>query len=482
MRRAPLAMAAAVAALSCAATVPAAAAAGYSAGVSFDSGRPGAPVPADFLGLSFEVKSLPVIGTYADRGNLASLLRSLGPGVLRFGGVTADTQVAWTGDGGALPDWARIGLGAGDFDGVARLAGETGWHVLLTLNLGHYDPPAAAAEAAAAHAALGSSLAGLAFGNEPDAFAHSQLRPDPWGFSPYQAQLWDYRTALGPGEGLVALAGPDVASGRARLAWLQAEADDVAPDLLTVHYYPLSWCAGFVPGIPDLLSRGVKGAENRELARMAAISAASGIPLRVDETNDISCGGEPGVSNAFASALWATDFLARAMAAGVAGVNFHTSVANPLGYSPIAADMPDALATGQLTAHPEWYALLLAQQLLGDRPLPTTVHAGGSGLSAQAFLSPGGAVRVVLVNERGAGPARSVALTVLHGLAAATVLRLTAPSAGATSGVQLGGASVTPDGTWSPAPPGPLIPARSGTLPVAMSAASAALVTIYPRR
>jgi len=64
--------------------------------VGVDRTRPGPAVPPDFLGLSFEMSSLPQMARYADRGNLVTLLRSLGPGVLRFGGVSADTRIAWT--------------------------------------------------------------------------------------------------------------------------------------------------------------------------------------------------------------------------------------------------------------------------------------------------------------------------------------------------------------------------------------------------
>ncbi len=55
----------------------------------------GPPIPADFLGLSYEVKDLALVASLADKGTYVLLLRSLGPGVLRFGGVTADSQVAW---------------------------------------------------------------------------------------------------------------------------------------------------------------------------------------------------------------------------------------------------------------------------------------------------------------------------------------------------------------------------------------------------
>src|SRR4029077_13068110 len=63
--------------------------------VTIDRLDPGPPVPQRFLGLSFEAAALGQIAGYADRGDLVELLRSLGPGVLRFGGITADENVAF---------------------------------------------------------------------------------------------------------------------------------------------------------------------------------------------------------------------------------------------------------------------------------------------------------------------------------------------------------------------------------------------------
>src|SRR5205807_8002457 len=48
----------------------------------------GRAVPRRFLGLSFELSSLEQIAQLATRGDLLTLLRSLGPGMLRFGGVS----------------------------------------------------------------------------------------------------------------------------------------------------------------------------------------------------------------------------------------------------------------------------------------------------------------------------------------------------------------------------------------------------------
>src|ERR1700733_7375495 len=82
--------------------------------VSVDTAHPGPLVPEDFLGLSFEMSSLPQMARYGSRGNLVSLLRSLGPGVLRFGGVSADTRIAWTDARTPRPAWASGVVDADD--------------------------------------------------------------------------------------------------------------------------------------------------------------------------------------------------------------------------------------------------------------------------------------------------------------------------------------------------------------------------------
>ena len=41
------------------------------------------------------------------------------------------------------------------------------------------------------------------------------------------------------------------------------------------------------------------------------------------ELNSVNCGGRPGVSNTFATALWAPDALFALLRAGVDGINLH---------------------------------------------------------------------------------------------------------------------------------------------------------------
>ncbi|HEX4108838.1 MAG TPA: hypothetical protein VHX88_11925 [Solirubrobacteraceae bacterium] len=445
--------------------------------VSINARRPRPAIPSNFIGLSFEDKSIPTLGALGASGNLVALLRGLGAGVLRLGGVTADTQVAWLGLDPLMPPWAALGLTEADFGPLAALSQNTGWPVLLTLNMGHFDPQSAANEATAAESVLGSHLLAVSLGNEPDAFPLDGLRPQPWGFPQYELDTDAYRAVM-PSN--VPLAGPDVASGFSRLSWVEQESAIEHPVLLTDHFYPLSWCHGFLPTAQDLFTTSMHRLERTTLADDSGITTSYDVPLRIDETNNISCGGEPGVSDTFASALWAADFLIRAMGTAIAGVNFHDIPTTPNGYSPIIAATPAALAAGQLTAQPEYYALLMASKLEGDRPLAVSLRPGNLNVQVFAGRSARGREHVVIVDEQSAS-SRPLALRlpVPAHTAGATITRLVGPSPTATGGVTLGGAAVTPAGTWAAASPLPRAPIAHGQATVVVPPDSAALVTLY---
>ncbi len=446
----------------------------------------GEAAPGDFLGLSFELRSLPLIAGYAaPHGDLVTLLRSLGPGVLRFGGVSADEQAAWVAPGEARPAWASTEITPSDLAGVARLARETGWRVLLTVNLGHYDPRAAAQEAAAARSALGPALTGIEIGNEPDRFLGKRLRAGGWDIAAYRSQALAYRTAIETAAPGISIAGPDPATGVAGLAWLNAAAHTLHPSLLTDHYYPLSSC-GYKPTVGELLSPGLRRGTGAMLAKMRAIAHSVRAPLRIDETNSISCEGRPGVSDTFASALWALDYIARTIDAGVTGLNFHDLLAKLGSYSPLLGRSAAAVSAGELHAQPEWYALLAARELPGSRPLPVHVAGAASGeLSAHAFRAPDGRLRIVLVDFEPPG-SRPLAIGLrLPGgthrrYARGSILRLVAPSPAATGGVRLAGRAVAADGSWTAPSALPAVYSHRGRLALQLAPASAAVVTLYP--
>ncbi|HEX4115512.1 MAG TPA: hypothetical protein VHY18_06530 [Solirubrobacteraceae bacterium] len=409
--------------------------------VSFDLARPGKRVPGDFLGLSFEAASLAQVARYGERGNLVALLRSLGPGVLRFGGVTSDTQVAWTDAHTPLPAWASQGLDEHQLDELRVLAARSGWRVLLTIGLAHFQPRAAAREAAAAKRALGAWLAGIELGNEPDTYARHGFRTQPWTFAHYEAQVSAYRRAIDAVAPGLALVGPDASGSLVFENWARDATARYRPSMLTGHHYPLGCHNIPAPTITRLLSPKIRRAEETSLHRYLRAAHRAHLPFRLDEANTVSCGGQAGISDRFASALWAIDYIAHTMTAGAAGINLQANPSKCTGYTPLCATSTRALADGALTPHPEWYALLMARLLLGSRPVRATVSTTTpADVDALAFLAPDGVLRVLAVDDEPPG-ARHVKLRLRlpRRYRRTGTLALSAPSPSAASGVHLDG-------------------------------------------
>ena len=453
-----------------------------SVSVSVDRSHPGPAVPQGFIGLSFEMSALPQMARYSDRGDLVTMLRSLGPGLLRFGGVSADTRIAWTDTLTPRPAWATNVVDVDDFRELAALASASGWHIVLTVGIVHFEPQAAAREVAAAKATLGEWLAAIEIGNEPNSYAQHAMRSEPWGFAPYAEETGVYRSAIEAAAPGIPVYGPDVSGSSAFETWGPGEAVAEQPALLTGHHYPLGCEQKPPPSITRLLSPTIRAKEVGSLRRYVAISRAGGRPFRLDETNSVSCGGVAGISNTFASALWAAGFLPQVMASGAIGVNMHGNPTNCKGYSPVCAAGPYELSTGQLVAQPEWYALLMARELIGARPLPTSVSVRPKGANVQVsgFLTPNGSLRFVVLDYDPLGRRGVVVrLKVGSAFAGASTVALTGQSLQATSGTMLGESEVAPDGSWK-AQPAPASAVRHGVLSIGVPAASGALVTVVP--
>jgi hypothetical protein len=405
--------------------------------------------------------------------------------VLRFGGVSADTRVAWSDATIPRPPWAASVLTAPDLRRLARLTALSGWRVLLTLGMAHFEPLPVAHEAAAARATLGRTLAAVELGNEPDAYMRHALREAPWTFAQYAAQAKQYLGTVEQAAPGVALAGPDVSGSAVFGGWGTGEAAALKPRVLTGHHYPLGCHDLIAPSIERLLSPQTRIAEDRSLERYMRVSRAARIGFRLDETNSVSCGGRAGVSDTFAAALWAASYIARSMAAGVAGINFHGDIANCSGYAPLCAPNPQRLAAGALSVRPEWYALLLARQLVGDRALRIRVRAGvprgatGPNLTVTALRAPGGRLHVLVVDDDPPGSARVLLhLHVGRRYDSARELALTAPSPAASAVVRLGGRSVLADGSWDEPQRLPSFTRRGRLISVPVAPSSAMLLTL----
>ena len=182
-------------------------------------------------------------------------------------------------------------IGPADMKSIGRLARRSGWTVLLTVGLAHFEPQAAAREVAAAKKALGPYLAGVEIGNEPDALGKHGFRPMPWLAQGYEEEVSAYREEIAKLTPEVAIAGPDVSGSGAFLEWGTAEALSQQPALLTGHHYPLGLhldAGADHPGPAQPRAAGTRGAVAGNLRRDRR---AQGIPLRIDEANSVSCGG-----------------------------------------------------------------------------------------------------------------------------------------------------------------------------------------------
>ena len=107
-----------------------------------------------------------------------------------------------------------------------------------------------------------------------------------------------------------------------------------------------------------------------------------GIPFRMGEINSLYNGGEPGISNAFESALSAIDTMFEYANVGVDGVNWHGGGGSAYTYFDIQAAQAEGASTFTLTAvNPLYYGLLFFQAATGNgaRLLPVALeHPGQS--------------------------------------------------------------------------------------------------------
>jgi len=494
--------------------------------VTIGSRAAGPVVPAGFAGLSFEVGALRpgnagVTGYLFDPANtsLVTLFRNVGLRNLRVGGGTVDQQIP-------------VGTGGDGFTGIDRLftfAAAAGARVIYTFRLLNPAtgpvPGLRAAHVAAARYIWDryqDQVDSFAVGNEPDWHAfhtHPGHRADPaiWETVPgvpgsaYPSYLAQWRSLAGavsaaaPG---APLSGPDTGAYTAitytpdpatGVSWTERFATGrPSPHLagITQHHY-----AGGDPGVitaPQAITSMLSAAWVTGTAigaglagtsyipypwlhehNLAAVTAA-GLPYRMTEANDY-LGGVAGASDAFASALWALDYLHWWAARGAAGVNFHNKQ-----WLLTDTVVPDPAAPGRYATTPRGYGVKAFSLGSAGQVQPVRI-AKPSELNLTAYCTGTAATdHVTIINKTHAGQATDAAVTILPsrpGPHRARVLTLAGGQPGEATGATatLGGATITGDhdwrGTWRP------LPAGSGPgVSLTVRAATAAVVEIRGAR
>jgi hypothetical protein len=454
-----------------------------------------APLRGGFLGLSIEVPSLTA---YAGRNPAAvnpvfeQLIRNLAPGqepVLRIGGDSTD--VSWIPARGLHRPRGVTYTISRRWLAVARaLARALGARLILGVDLEAGSPALAAAEARGFVAAIGRRyVRALELGNEGNRYAslpwyriarHHLVfaRRRGYDFNSFAADFARAARRMPS----VPLAGPTVGS----LDWLSHLGGFLAAEpqvrLATFHRYPLNRCftptsAPTYPTIAHLLSAQASEGLLAGVRPYVALAHRRGVAFRVDEYNSVACGGQLGISNTFASALWALDATFRMAWTGVDGVNVHTFPGAR--YELFSFRRTDGRWTASV--RPEYYGLMMFAQAAPPGSQLVSVRLAGAGnVRAWATRGSAGRVRVVLINDdRRDARVASVKLSLGTWPRTATLERLQAPELTAISGVKLGGQSFGRlTSTGELAPHATRLRPVGRAYRVVLPAASAALLTV----
>jgi hypothetical protein len=186
-----------------------------------------------------------------------------------------------------------------------------------------------AAQMATAAVTAGTNGVEFSIGNEPDLYYlpnYASLGKtlgdyETTGVSLYLTLAGNMRQALGTAP----VIGPELARSHDWRRQFVRVIKDTHMQTVGVHLYPLSDC-GSAEAVTTQRLLDVHSADAPdELSWVVADANSVGDPAIISEANSAACGGQPGVSDAPASAVWAVRFVLSALKTGFQEVRFHMS-------------------------------------------------------------------------------------------------------------------------------------------------------------
>jgi hypothetical protein len=465
-----------------------------------------APLPTGFLGLALEVSTIPQwVGDATTPAQvnpvLVQLLRNLnpvGPPSIRIGGQSTDRSW-WPVPNLNDPAGVTYAIGSSWAKAALLLAERLDAQYIMSVNLEADSTRITQYEAYQLLDAIGTKyIKYFEIGNEPDLYTHTPWyrvakgKRVPWYVrigTPYFARppgfdeadfLAEWQQTLAAMPPNVPIAGPDTASAQWIGPFEALMGQTKRIGMLDSHAYALFNCVtdptnAKFPSIPHLLAQSAAARIVRGATEFAPTAEHAGIPFRIDEMGSVSCDGHPGVSDAFAAALWATDALFEAARAGVSGVNLHSFPNSDNGLF----DLADTASGWVADVHPIYYgALMFAQADPEGARILDISSASPATMRIWATIGEDHHVRVMIINT---GPQRSVTIHAPKGFGSldGTVERLLAPSVAATTGETIGGQTLSGTTTGDvPAPTLQVARPKSTGYTVAAPAGSETLLTL----
>jgi hypothetical protein len=442
--------------------------------ITLDASAAGPSISDDFAGLSFETQMLlpSKEGKYyfsPENKPLVALFHQLGIRSLRIGGNTADRPTV------PIP-------GPADIDRLFAFADAADVKVIYTLRLreGSLDDATAIARHIwEQHRRL---LDCFAVGNEPNVFAKE--------YPAYRDEWQKYFLALtapanAPG---AKFCGPSATPGKT--AWARDFAVDFGKSgrlaFISQHDYPGgagNRATNVVAARDHMLSSAWLAGYQKFYNAFVPAAKTNGLRYRIEEANNFFNGGAKDVSDTFAAALWALDYLHWWAAHQAVGINFHTGdqVAagermNPCRYA--------SFLTSETGYHvqPVGYGIKAFTLASRGRSVPVVISAKPElNLTAYGVLAADGSLWVTVINKEHDADAREADATLAAGerYASGKMFLLTAPAGdvAAKSGVKFGGAEIKDDAGWAGAAQ-PLAPPAGGEFRFKLPAATAAVIQL----
>lgn len=419
--------------------------------------NPGYRIPDDFIGLSIEETALiptsPGFQFEPDNAVIERLFSQLAPAHMRWGGNSVDELTGWTHGQRTASSPTNI-LYSSDVDNAVTFARKVGWKILWGLGMGHMDAAADADQAAyVAHVANGM-LEGFEIGNEPNLYHSNGMRSSSYNVTDYFADWQPRANAV-----KLRVSGARIADAAATQAgidnWTAYMAKTAGSQLglITQHDYPMTppdkvKSHDQIPAtIADMLSENARQQKEAYYGyRLYQMSQEAKIPWRMAETNSVNYGGQKGVSDVFASALWGLDYMFTLASYRAAGIDFHCGRMGGYSGSPIQ------VMHNHVMAKPLYYALLMFRQAAQGHLVPLDMKTNGVNITAYGVLNrQTRLLRVLLINK---DMNKDTKVIIIPGNAyhVASGIRLKAPALNADTGIVLGDASIAADGSWAPAP------------------------------
>ncbi len=454
-------------------------------GVVLEPQKPGAEIPADFVGLSFEMQRVlaDTNGWHffsAENKPLIATFKTLGIKNLRVGGNTADRPTL------PVPSEA-------DVDNLFAFAQAADVKVIYTLRLNRGELAAAVKMANYISRHYAQRLDCFAIGNEPNVFSTNyDVYVAEW--KRYAAQI----TAPSNSPG-AKFCGPSVSPGHEK--WSAQFANELGGSgllkLISQHDYPGGDARKFTNAAAAAREKILSPAMHENYAKFAAnfvpAVISNGLAFRFEEANSFYDGGALDASDTFAATLWALDYQWWWATHGMGGINFHTGdkVAardenKPCRYASFWT------STNGYNVHPIGYAEKMFSVGSRGKIIPVKIWPAPDtnlSLTAYAVLGDDQNLYITLINQSHGATATNLSVSIgaagIAGYTKGEIIRLTVPDGDVTrkTGVTLGGAEISDDANWSGKWDFQLVPMQRFQFPllVELPTASAAVVKLTPR-